>query len=293
MGCVLMLDYRITTFLTLCNEMNYRKTAQVLNMTQPGVTQHIHFLENYYGVKLFVYDGKRLIKTKHAEALKKHINSVLAGERDLKQEFTRTAAVHLDVGATKTIGEFVLPPVLHEFLRKAEHSIDFVIDNTENLLEMLESSRLDFAVIEGVFDKERYGYQLYKREAYVGICARNHPLAGQTVTLSELFHETLVIRETGSGTRRLLEQAICDRGFSLEHFCRRLSVSNFSVLMDVVAKEGAITFAYAPAAAQRNDLSIFEVEDMHITGEFNFVYCNEDIAKKKIFQFFCGDPSQR
>ena len=41
-----MIDYRVKTFLTLCNFMNYRKTAQVLNMTQPAVTQHIHFLEN-------------------------------------------------------------------------------------------------------------------------------------------------------------------------------------------------------------------------------------------------------
>lgn len=52
-----MLDYRTETFLTLYEEMNYRRTAERLQMTQPGVTQHIHYLENYYGVKLFVYDG--------------------------------------------------------------------------------------------------------------------------------------------------------------------------------------------------------------------------------------------
>ena len=52
-----MLDYRTETFLTLYEGMNYRRTAERLQMTQPGVTQHIHYLENYYGVKLFVYDG--------------------------------------------------------------------------------------------------------------------------------------------------------------------------------------------------------------------------------------------
>ena len=50
-----MLDYRIYTFLTLFKEMNYRKTAEKLNMTQPGVTQHIQYLEKHYGVKLFEY----------------------------------------------------------------------------------------------------------------------------------------------------------------------------------------------------------------------------------------------
>lgn len=43
-----MIDYRIKTFLVLCDTMNYRKTAEILNMTQPAVTQHIHFLENEY-----------------------------------------------------------------------------------------------------------------------------------------------------------------------------------------------------------------------------------------------------
>lgn len=46
-----MLDFRMITFRTLYNEMNYRKTAELLNMTQPGVTQHIQYLEKYYGVK--------------------------------------------------------------------------------------------------------------------------------------------------------------------------------------------------------------------------------------------------
>ena len=56
-----MLDYRTETFLTLYEEMNYRRTAERLQMTQPGVTQHIHYIENYYGVKLFIYDGHRLL----------------------------------------------------------------------------------------------------------------------------------------------------------------------------------------------------------------------------------------
>ena len=62
-----MLDYRVLTFLALYDEMNYRKTAEKLNMTQPGVTQHIHFLEHYYGIKLFEYDGRTLSKTKNAD----------------------------------------------------------------------------------------------------------------------------------------------------------------------------------------------------------------------------------
>ena len=69
--------------------MNYRKTAEKLNMTQPGVTQHIHYIENYYGVKLFSYNGKTLSRTPNAEILKRHIDSILSEERETIREFSQ------------------------------------------------------------------------------------------------------------------------------------------------------------------------------------------------------------
>ena len=281
-----MLDYRVLTFLTLYDEMNYRRTAEKLNMTQPGVTQHIHYLENYYGVKLFEYDGRTLSKTKNAQRLKKYFDSVKAEETDIRGSFTPTDTIHMTVGATKTIGEFVIVPEIRAFLQAPNHTLDLVVDNTEVLLHMLEKSQIDFAVIEGVFDKSKYGYHLFKKEAFVGVCAKDHPFAGRTVTLEEVFREDIVVRESQSGTRMLLQNAITDRGFSLDSFHRCSSVNNFSVICDLVAINKAITFAYEPIAHCRDDLATFMVEDMQIQGEFNFVYCNERVAKEKINQIF-------
>ena len=281
-----MLDYRVLTFLTLYDEMNYRRTAEKLNMTQPGVTQHIHYLENYYGVKLFEYDGRTLSKTKNAQRLKKYFDSVKAEETDIRESFTPTDTVHMTVGATKTIGEFVIVPEIRAFLQAPNHNLDLIIDNTENLLHMLEKSQIEFAVIEGVFDKSKYGYHLFKKEAFVGVCAKDHPFAGRTVTLEEVFREDIVVRESQSGTRMLLQNAITDRGFSLDSFHRCSSVNNFSVICDLVAINKAITFAYEPIAHCRDDLATFMVEDMQIQGEFNFVYCNERVAKEKINRIF-------
>ena len=281
-----MLDYRVLTFLTLYDEMNYRRTAEKLNMTQPGVTQHIHYLENYYGVKLFEYDGRTLSKTKQAEQLKRHFESVRAEEISLKEDFVQADRLHLRVGATKTIGEFVIVPEVRKFLLHGNHCLDLVVDNTENLLAMLSRGELDFAVIEGVFDKERYPHHLFRKERFVGICGRHHPFAGQTVSLAEIFREGLIVRERGSGTRRLLEQAIADRGYSLDSFHSCSSISNFSVICELVAKNGAITFAYEPIANSWDDLATFTVDGMKIQGEFNFVYTNEKVAKSKIELFF-------
>jgi len=280
-----MLDYRVLTFLTLYDEMNYRRTAEKLNMTQPGVTQHIHYLENYYGVKLFEYNGRQLSRTKQAEQLKRHFESVRAEELSLKEDFVQADRLHLRVGATKTIGEFVIVPKVIEFLQQRNHSLDLIVDNTEKLLTMLSRGELDFAVIEGVFDKERYPHHLFKKEQFVGICGQDHLFAGRTVSLGDILRESLIVREPGSGTRRLLEQAISDRGYSLDSFQSCSSISNFSVICELVAKNGAITFAYEPISNSREDLKTFTAEEMQIQGEFNFVYTNAKIGMQKVSLF--------
>ena len=285
-----MLDYRIDTFLTLYEQMNYRKTAELLNMTQPGVTQHIHYLEQFYDVKLFIYNGRQLTRTPQAELLKRHFDSVRAQERSLRDGLVQTDQVHFKVGATKTIGEFVIVPAVRFFLARDNHNLDLLVDNTENLLTMLSRGELDFALIEGVFDKEKYPHHLFKKEQFVGICGKNHPFSGKTVSLEVLFREHLIVRERGSGTRMLLQQAMADKGYSLDSFSRCSSVSNFSVICELVARNGAITFAYAPIAGCRDDLATFLVEDMQIQGEFNFVYSNEQVAQAKIADFMGQTP---
>ena len=281
-----MFDSRVFTFLKLYKEMNYRKTEEELNMTQPGVTQHIHYLEKQYGVKFFKYEGRTLYRTKEAEIFKRHLDSILAEECSMRREFSETKQLILNVGATKTIGEFVLVSAVKDFLKEPDHSMNFVIDNTQSLLKMLDDGELDFAVIEGVVDKSRYGYRLFKKEKFVGICSKNHRFAGKLIPLEELFKETLLIREKGSGTRNLLEQAIRDKGFSLDNFSRTVSLRNFSVIMELLEQDSTVTFAYRPIVQQRDSLTTFEVQDMHIEGEFNFVYCNQRIAEEKIRQFF-------
>ena len=281
-----MFDDRIHTFLTLYKEMNYHRTADRLNMTQPGVTQHIQYLEKLYSIKLFRYEGRTLHRTAEAELFKKHLDSMMAEEQAMREEFVQKKGIRLRVGATKTIGEFVLTPVVDRFLQDRSHSLDFVIDNTQVLLQLLEDRQLDFAVVEGVFDKSRYDYRLYKKEVFTGICTRSHPFAGRTVPLERVLQETLLIRERGSGTRRILEQAITTRGYSLDSFRRTISLGNFSVLMDLLIRENAVTFAYRPITQHRPELTTFTVQDMEILGEFNFIYCNRAIGEEKICQLF-------
>ena len=280
-----MVDYSVNTFLTLYREMNYRRTAELLNMTQPGVTQHIHFLEKAYNTKFFQYDGKTLSKTHSADLLKRSVERMMAEESALKTAFQASDEYCLRVGATKTIGEFVILPMAAAFAEKPENRLDLVIDNTEVLLTMLDDRLLEFALIEGTFDKNRFDHHLFKQEHFMGICPKGHPFSGKCVPLEAIFEETLIVREHGSGTRGILEQLLKDRSFSLDSFKKVMTINSFAAIRYFVASGLGITFAYQPVADADSGLACFELEDVTVVREFNYVYLNRHIALEQIKRF--------
>lgn len=117
-----MIDYRIYTFLNLCETMNYRKTSEKLNISQPAVTQHIHALEQEYDEKLFYYAGRVLHKTKAAEQLEEYSKTMLFYENELRTSLKGKSEIMLRIGATKTIGEFVLEKQLIQYLSEPTHN---------------------------------------------------------------------------------------------------------------------------------------------------------------------------
>lgn len=283
-----MTDIRIETFLTLCNVMNYRKTAELLNMTQPAVTQHIHYLENYYNCKLFIYDKKSLQMTHEAELLRKYAENVTYQEKRLKTLLSENAGVHISLGATKTIGEYVIAEHISAFLSDPANHISVTVDNTEHLLAALSSGEIDLALIEGNFDSSKYASRLYKKEPFVGICGACHPFAGRTVSLSDVLNEELILREEGSGTREILRQLLANKNRSFADFKRVTAISSFGLAAKILAKNIGITFAYKAVMEHDKDLAEFKVRGWKTEHDFNYVYLDNPFSEQaaKLFDSY-------
>ena len=276
-----MLDYRIDTFLTLCECMNYRKTADILHISQPAVTQQIHFLENQYGQKLFAYENRRLVKTEAAVVLEKYARAAKLQERDLRQKLENSPIQVLRVGATKTIGDYYLKGDIRRYLQSPENALTLIVDNTERLLHLLEENELDFAVVEGFFDKASFDNILLRREPFVGICRKDHPFAGREVTMEELLKETIIHREDGSGTRAILEQELLGYNESLQRFQRHICISSFNIILDLVKQGLGVSFVYSILADSDPELAKFSMRGKHVVREFNVVYLKyADIQEK-------------
>lgn len=277
-----MLDYRMDTFLTLCELLNYRETAQVLHITQPAVTQHIQHLEHHYGCKLFTYENRKLAKTPESAVLEEYARAARFNESAMRQRLEKKTAVELRLGATKTIGDYVIGDFVRAYLKSENHGLELIVDNTVHLLGMMEDNRLDFAIIEGYFDKNRFGWQRFRTEPFVGICRREHPFCGREISVEELLAETIIHREAGSGTRDILERKLQGYNESLERFPRKICISSFKLILEMVKAGLGVSFVYQVLADSDPELGKFTLQGEPILREFDIVYLKHTDPTEKI-----------
>ncbi len=265
------MDPKYKTFSTLYTLMNYRKTSEALNMTQPAVTKQIQALERELGVKLFNYDRKKLTKTLQADILMNYVTSYLYNYKNMLKEVRSENNRTLRIGATKTVGDFIIYPSLKKYIQKGNHNIILEVDNTETLLKKLDQGLLDFIIVEGIFDKSKYKIRLLSMEDFIGICSKKNPLAGTTLNLEEVFNQPIVVREKGSGTRDIFEHELKQHGFGLSNFSRVLEIGSFQIINQLIKDNLGISFAYEQVIYKQKGIATFRIKEFNITHEFNIV----------------------
>ncbi len=282
------MDQKLHTFLTLCQTMNYRLAAERLHLSQPAVTKQIQSLEQIFGTKLFFYDGHSLHKTEKCLLLERYAISLRYQFEELSLALAKKERMKLRVGATKTIGDYVLIDAIKDYLRAPDRELSLVVDNTKHLLQMLDDNLLDFAVIEGSFSKSKYDSYLLRMEPFVGICAKNSPFSGRSVSIEEMLEQTIIVREEGSGTRRIFEERLMAQGYDLRDFSRQVSISSFVSIKALVAEGIGISFLYRSVIAADPSIATFTVEGITEPHPFHVVFTRNTDAKIYAARFLGG-----
>ena len=273
-----MLDFRHETFLALCRIKSYTKTAKALHLTQPAVTQHIKALEAHYGNRLFLYADKTLTLTEQGELLYKFASTVASDSDTLAEILRRETllAPPLRFGATLSIGQYIMPDILEQVLvKKPDTPVSMLVENTHHLLDKLGRGEIQFALIEGLFDKSAYHSELFATEPFIAVCAESSPLAGQPLSLHELTANSLIIREQGSGTREILEHLLQKYNLSAASFSRVTEIGNMEAIKQLVKAGLGITFLYRAAAKRelaQGKLKQLNIIDLDARHELNFVF---------------------
>ena len=243
-----MLDFRTETFLTVCQTMNFTAAARQLNITQPAVSQHIHFLEEQYHTSLFIYQNKQLFLTRSGEILRRHLLTMKNDEKAVMEELKNniTGIETLSIGVTMTIGEYAIVDKLAGFLiQHPEINIHLHYGNTLQLLKLLNSGQISMAIVEGNYPKEYYSHKKYSTEDYIAVCAASHHfMTDHPYTMNDLVHERLLVREEGSGTRNILEQSLMTHGLHISDFIHYIEIENMHTIIGLLKRDCGISFLY-------------------------------------------------
>lgn len=278
-----MIDFRLKTFLTLCKVLNYTKTAEILHITQPAVSQHIKYLESKYNVKLFNYSGKTLNLTESGELLYNFLLAMDSSSQRIKEKISKPNNKNLPItfGTTLTISEYTMNNLLPKLLLDyPKLNITMEVGNTKNLLNQLANGDIDFAILEGHFDKSQYETYFFSLESFIGVCSPLHKFANKNVDFEDILKERLILREKGSGTRNIFEQILYEHNFTMNAFKRIIQVGNMTVIKNLVCKNLGITFLYKEAVKkeiEEESLVQINLTDFQVNREFNFVYLKDSL----------------
>jgi DNA-binding transcriptional LysR family regulator len=209
----------ILIFIAVAEHKSFSKAAEQLNITQPAVSQNIKNLEEFYGARLLDRTRKSVALTYPGEVFlgyaRQMVNLHKESVKAVKDASLKNTP--LTIGASMTVGEYVLPHVM-ALCKRQDASIELKvrIGNTKEMIALLVNEEIDVALVEGEVNVAGLVIEPFLDDELVLVVSSDHPLGNQnTVTVEHLKEQTFIVREQGSGTRKLAEDTLIQQGIEL------------------------------------------------------------------------------
>lgn len=274
-----MFDFRLQVFNTVAKRLNFTKAAEELYITQPAVTKHIHEIENHFKVKLFDRNGAKIKLTPAGETLLQHTDALFSIYRNLEFEMNTLTKSHngkLRIGASTTVAQYVLPPVLAAFHKKFKDiKVTLTINNTEQIEQALQNKNIDLGIIEGQSKSTLLKYTEFVKDELVLVANANHPLAKKAVIKpEELLKVPLLLREPGSGTLEVLAHALKPLGIKIAQLQNEMQLGSTESMKLYLLNSDAMAFLSIHSILkelEQKDFCIIDVKGLTINRNFYFI----------------------
>ena len=212
-----MADRRLQVFHAVAKHLSFTKAAEALFMTQPAVTFQIRQLEEYFNTRLFDRAQGRITLTAAGAVALEYAEKILglSAELDARlKEMSGQVGGPLLIGASMTVAEFLLPPVLGEFKTRFPAVLPrLFVANSEAVQARVAERTLDLGFIEGESHLASLVTDVCCDDELRVVCAPSHPLAKlQSVTPKALLEHAYAGREPGSGTREVIDSYLQKHG---------------------------------------------------------------------------------
>jgi DNA-binding transcriptional LysR family regulator len=274
-----MENFRLKVFRAVAKHLNFRRAAEGLFLTQPAVTQQIKALEDEVGLPLFDRSGGRVALTASGKILLEYAEKLKATADEAVQALAQAHGEHggtLSVGASQTIGQYVLPMLLAGFLKENPRvQVKATSANTDEILAALTGHAVDIALIEGPAMRRDVVTEPFLQDRMVLVAPAGHEFAEHRITLAMLAEAPLLMREQGSGSRRVVEQALEKAGLRGKDLRIAMTLDTTEGLLSAVEAGLGVTFVSVWSLRNQlvlGTLQVVEVEGLQLSRMFSLAY---------------------
>jgi DNA-binding transcriptional LysR family regulator len=272
--------HQLHIFYTVADRGSFSAAAAALYMTQPAVTMQVQALEDYFGSKLFLRTTKKIELTEAGRALLPYaLRSI-----ELMKETEAGMATHtrmlqgrLHLGASLTMGEFILPRLLGPFGLQYPHiSVSMKVMNTTQILDEIVHHQLNFGLIEAPIDHPDVQTDAIMRDELMLILPSSHALAHKkSISWADVLPYPFILREQGSGTRRVMEEELLRNGLNAKALNIIMELGSTGAIKSAVASDLGITILSESSVKHELALGLLTmraIEGIRFTRSFYSIY---------------------
>lgn len=271
-----MLDKRYLTLISLASTNSFTQTAKQLFITQPAVAQQMRSLETELQIPIILREHNKIRLTKAGLELTK-----FAKQTELESQKIITVlqndTEHLKMGCTLSLSSTILPKFIQQLTTRS-NVVTTKINNTQHILQNIRDGKVDFGLIEGNFNKEEFDSFFVQKENF--ICVANNQITATSI--EDLFNQTLLLREPGSGSRNIFENWLAVQNYRSTDFQSIIEIASPSAIVEFLKHNRGVSFMYESLVSKElksDQLKKLDLTGFHVEHPINLVFLKNSYFK--------------
>jgi DNA-binding transcriptional LysR family regulator len=273
-----MSDFRLEVFYTVATQGSFTRAAEALYITQPAVTKHIRELESQWGLSLFERKGNSIHLTEAGRIALQYAERIFDNYRNLEWDLNtlkEQLSGRLRLGASTTIAQYVLPPVLAQFNRRfPDIHVSLINENSHIIEKAVLAGEIDLGLVENSSRNKALRYTPFMADQLVLVTA-SRGFKKNVVSLKDLPSIPLVLREKGSGTLEVLEKFLRTQGLSLRDLNVRIYLGSSEGIKAYLQESDCcsiISIKTVSAEVASGRLRVLDIEGGKLQRQLSFVH---------------------
>ncbi len=286
-------DHKLKVFCTVAETKSFSKTSEIIHLTQPAVSLQIQALEEIYDAKLFDRSSSTVTLTPAGEVLYKYAKEILALYASVEKvigEITGLVKGSISIGASSTIGNYVLPAIITDFKKiHSKTKVHMLVGNTKRVIELLNSGNIHLGLVEGEVTRQKMIVEKLITDELLLIVPSNHAWAKKKeISISELTREPFIFREGGSGTRQMLEKFLARHGVLPQDMKISMVLGSTEAIKEAVESGLGVSIISRWAARKESKygaLHLLRLREEKVLRAFSLIINKNSISSHAVDEF--------